>query len=127
MKVQRFEIPERLPGVNEYTKANRANPYKGAKVKKGAEEAIMWAIKASGVRPMRAPVHVHITWVEPNMRRDKDNIIGGQKFVLDALVKAGVLGDDGWKWIGGEKDPGLSYGFMVNPANPRVIVELRQL
>lgn len=127
MKIQKFEIPCTLPGVNEYTKANRANPYKGAKTKREAEEVVMWAAKAAHLKPMRAPVHVNIIWVEPNMRRDKDNISGARKFILDALVKAGVIGDDNWKWIGGEKYSGQSDAFMVNHNNPRVIVELIQL
>lgn len=124
---QRFEIPGTLPSVNDYTNANRRNPYKGARMKKDTEDVIIWSIKAAKVKPMDAPVHVHITFVEPNMRRDKDNIIGSQKFILDALVKAGVLGDDNWKWIGNDDDPGLSYAFMVNPRNSRVVVEISTL
>lgn len=39
-------------------------------------------------------------WVEPHQKRDPDNFIaGGRKPVLDGLVLAGVLPDDGWKHI----------------------------
>lgn len=116
---QIIEIPTRLIGMNEYSNACRANAIKAAKMKKETEEVIMWAIKASKAKPMTAPVRVHIIWVEPNMRRDKDNISTGKKFVLDALVKAGILGNDNWKWI-----EHLSDDWMVNKNNPRVIVEL---
>ena len=33
-------------------------------------------------------------WIEPNRRRDKDNVAFAKKFILDALVKAGKLKDD---------------------------------
>lgn len=124
---QRFEVPGKLPGLNEYTKQNRRNPYIGAAAKRGAQEGIMWAIKAARLKPMKAPVHIHITWVEPDMRRDKDNIRFAAKFVLDALVEMGVIQNDNWKWIGGSEDVGLSDSYRVNAKNPRVIVEITQL
>ena len=116
---QVFEVPGRLPGLNEYTSACRSNPYAGAKLKREATEACMWAAKAAGIRPAAVPVDVHVTWVEPNTRRDKDNIRFGVKFVLDALVRLGVIPDDGWGQVGS-----LSDSYMVNKYNPRVIVAL---
>lgn len=116
---QVFEVPGRLPGLNEYTSACRTNPYAGAKLKREATEACMWAAKAAGVRSVAVPVDVHVTWVEPNTRRDKDNIRFAIKFVLDALVRLGVIPDDGWGQVGS-----LSDSYMVNRSNPRVIVTL---
>ena len=116
---QVFEVPGRLPGLNEYTSACRTNPYAGAKLKREATEACMWAAKAAGVRSVAVPVDVHVTWVEPNTRRDKDNIRFAINFVLDALVRLGVTPDDGWGQVGS-----LSDSYMVNKSNPRVIVAL---
>lgn len=125
---QTFEIPGKLPGMNEMTKQNRKNPYAGAKLKREAQETVMWAAKAARLRKMSAPVHVHITYIEPNMRRDKDNISsGGRKVILDALVKLGIIGNDNWYWIGNKEDSGQSDSFKVNKHNPRVIVEIIQL
>ena len=55
------------------------------------------------------------------MRRDKDNIRFAAKFILDALVEAGVIDNDNWACVGS-----LSDDYLVNKANPRVIVELEE-
>lgn len=124
---QTFEVTGKLPSLNEYTAANRRNPYAGARMKREVEARIGAAIKAAKLEPMRAPVSVHVTWVEPDMRRDKDNIRSAVKFILDALVATGVLGNDNWRWVGGEGACGLSDDYMVNKGNPRVVVELEEL
>ena len=44
--------------------------------------------------------HFHFKWECKDRRRDPDNIAGGgQKMVLDALQKAGVLEGDGWEYV----------------------------
>lgn len=108
--------------MNEYSGACRTNAYKAAKMKREAQDTVLWSVKAHKVRKMSAPVDVHITFIEPNMRRDKDNIATGTKFILDALVEAGVLGNDNWKWI-----RSLSFDFRVNKKDPRIIVELKEV
>ncbi len=118
---QSFEIPGRLDGLNAYTSANRSNAHIGAKMKKANEDAVMWAAKAARLKPMRPPVRATFTWVEKDMRRDKDNIASAKKFVFDALVKLGILGNDNWQWVEGFEDR-----FALNKANPRVIVELEE-
>lgn len=120
---QVFEVPGKLPSLNDYVSACRCNPYKGAKAKKDAQDAVAWAIKAARLKPMRPPVTVGFTWVEPDMRRDKDNISSAKKYVLDALVECGVIPDDNWKCIAGN----LPDQYKVNKANPRVIVELEEV
>lgn len=124
---QTFEVPGRLPGMNDYQSACRTNAYKGAKMKREAEDAVMWGAKAAGIKPMRAPIHIHTTYIEPNMRRDKDNIRTGVKFIQDALVKLGIIGDDGWSWIGGLDDCGLTEDYRINKKNPRIVVELMEI
>lgn len=131
MRIQRFEVPGRLPGLNEYTKACRSNPRAGARMKREAEEAVMWAAKAAGIVPARWPVTLRITWVEANTRRDKDNVRFAAKFVQDALVSLGILPNDGWRQIGGVPEEGEDVGgitdrYMVNAASPRVIVEIEE-
>lgn len=51
-----------------------------------------------------------------------DNIAFAKKFILDALVKKGVLKDDGWKWVKGFTDE-----FFVDKKNPRVEVEMEEV
>ena len=87
-------IPGLLPGLNEYIDAERAvkGKYKAAAMKKQAENVIGFMVKTQlrGVRFDR-PVIIHYRWIEPNRRRDKDNVAFAKKFIQDSLVHAGVL------------------------------------
>lgn len=93
MKHYKLTIPGLLPGLNEYVDAERGakGKYKAAAMKKQAENVIGYMIKTQlrGVRFTR-PVVIHYTWIEPNRRRDKDNIAFAKKFIQDSLVHAGV-------------------------------------
>lgn len=116
-------IPGQLPGLNEYINAERSSKYQGAAMKRQAEHTIIMCIKQQlrGVRFDR-PVHMTYRWIEPNMRRDCDNIAFAKKFIQDALVKAGVLENDGWAQIAGFADL-----FEVDKSRPRVEVEIREV
>ena len=121
--MKRFVIEGRLIGFNEYSQMQRTNAYMGAKKKREDTDRIAWIIRNS-LRKYRAyaPVTVHFRWYEPNRRRDMDNVAGyGHKVILDALVKAGVLHDDGWKYVRGFTD-----SFFVDKNNPRIVVEIEE-
>lgn len=117
----RFTIYGRLDGLNEYTNANRKNPYAGAQMKKKNQKAVMDAILACKDRTsFTEPVYLRFCWIEPNKRRDMDNIAaGGRKAILDALVVMNVLENDGWKNV-----IGFSDRFAVDKDNPRIEVEI---
>lgn len=109
-----LEVPEKLPGLNEYTMACRANRYAAAQLKRETEDAIIYHIH--GARPITRPVTITFTWVERDHRRDLDNIAFGKKFLLDAMVKAGILPDDGQAWVRGFRDElthGKGYGVRL--------------
>ena len=114
-------IPGTLPGLNEYMNAERGNRYQAAKMKRQSEDKIVMCIweQAPGVK-FTGPVHITYTWYEANQRRDKDNIAFAKKFIQDALVKAGVLGNDGWQEI-----VSFSDEFRVDKDNPRVEVVIK--
>ena len=116
---QSFEVPWKLSGLNEYTRACRANRYKRAAMKRTNQDIAALSIRAARLKPYDGPVRVSITWVEPNMRRDPDNIRFAAKFVLDALVEEGVLPNDTQRYV-----KGISDRFLVNRNNPRIIVEI---
>ena len=42
---------------------------------------------AGEILPKYEQVSITITWYEPNEKRDPDNVMAGQKFILDGLVK----------------------------------------
>ena len=100
-----FTIPGTLPGLNEYINAERRNKYAAAKLKKNAEALVLYLIKRLGKWRAKKPVYMIYHWYEPNRRRDMDNISSfGRKVIQDALVRAGVLENDGWAQIEGFKD-----------------------
>lgn len=115
-------IPGTLPGLNDYIDAERSNKYQAAKLKRQTEEMIVMCIweQMPGVE-ISEPVHIEYHWYEPNRRRDKDNIAFAKKFIQDALVKAGVLGNDGWQEIVSFEDK-----FGVDKENPRVEIVIEK-
>lgn len=119
MDRQSFTISGRLAGLNEYTAACRRNRYSGAKLKREQQDIALAAIEAADLVKVRRKVDVSFTWIEPNMRRDHDNVAFAKKFILDALVEAGVLENDDPRHVGNFAD----Y-FLVNRDDPRVIVVL---
>ena len=96
---QEFVIPRRLPGLNEVLNANRANRYKGAKLKKTVDETICWCIQDARLKPVSGPCIVCMTFVEGDRRRDVDNVESAKKFILDALVKTGILQGDSPSYV----------------------------
>lgn len=118
----RFEINRRLMGLNEYTKVNRTNRYAGNQAKQQEQEYIIWGIKKQlGNIKINKPVIGHFTWIEENKRRDLDNICFAKKFILDALVQAGVLADDNRKIVTNFTD---SFEYADKS---KVIVELEEI
>lgn len=103
-----FTIEERLPGLNDYTRACRSHWSKGAEYKRRVEETIIWYIKAAKgggfLRPTSGRIVLHIEWHESDMRRDVDNIVFAKKFILDAMQKAGIIPDDNRKHVAGVFD-----------------------
>lgn len=116
----KFTIPGSLPSLNEYINAERANRFAAASMKKKAEEKITLAIR-SQLKGFKAkePVYIRYTWIDANKRKDHDNVAFAKKFIQDALVRAGVLTNDGWTNICGFEDH-----FACEPSKPRVIVEI---
>lgn len=98
---QLLTIPFRLPGLNEITEANRRNKYAGAKLKRDTEEQIIGCIKRTGLQPIEYPCIVHMTFEEPNKRRDTDNVESAKKMILDALVRSGILKGDSPRYVVG--------------------------
>lgn len=95
-------IPLRLPGLNEYTRENRANKNQGARMKKEYETIIGYYLR--DVPVLRPPVTIDFLWIEENRRRDLDNIAFAKKFILDALVKSKKLKDDNRKVVTAFRD-----------------------
>ena len=102
--MQRFEIPLKLIGLNDYITLNRTNTYKASKIKNEIENDIIICIKAAKIRHIKRPVFIRFTWFEQTSRRDKDNVRFAKKFILDAMQKARVLENDNNDFIAGFQD-----------------------
>lgn len=122
LNINAFTITCKLPSLNDYIKANRSNKYLGAKFKKEVEEVIGWSIRqALASKTLQKPngaVILNIEWHEKTKRRDADNIASAKKFILDALVKTGVLVDDSRKYVKG------FYDRIIDDKKDYVVVEL---
>jgi Holliday junction resolvase RusA-like endonuclease len=117
MRDAHFTIEGRLPSLNEYINAERRNRFAGAKLKKQYTEMVARAAK--DVPHFSNPVGVSILWIEPNRRRDLDNIYFGKKFILDGLVLAGVIENDDQRHV-----ISLSDSIAVDSDNPRIEVTI---
>ena len=98
----KIEIPMKLPSLNDYIKECRANKYGSAKFKKDIERKLMWYMRT--VPYFEKPIKIHFHWVEENRRRDLDNVAFAKKFILDAMVKGGLLKDDNRRFVVGFTD-----------------------
>lgn len=117
-------IPGRLDNLNDYIRAERTSKYKGAEMKADNEMLIFIAIRRClrGVK-IQKPVMMSYRWYEKNSRRDLDNISSfGRKVIQDALVKDGILENDGWNDIKGFTD-----AFYIDKNNPRIEVEIVEI
>ncbi len=117
-------IPGRLDGLNKFIGAERSKSYAGNNMKKRNERIVKKAIcSCLNDAKIENQVFMEYTWYERNKRRDLDNISSfGRKVIQDALVKSGVLQNDGWKEIAGFSDR-----FLVDKGNPRIEVLIREV
>ena len=107
--------------MNEIIAAAKSGHGKGnaySRMKKSVTDVIVWSIIKAKLKPMNQAT-ILCLWKEKTKRKDPDNIIVGKKFILDGLVKAGVLPDDGWKHVIGFADK-----WVIDRDNPGVYVEL---
>lgn len=120
-------IKGKLPNLNDYTKACRAQGKKGylagSQMKRTAESRIKKCIaeQFKGKR-FKSPIMVKFRWYEPNKQRDLDNICFAKKFIFDALVKSETIKGDGWRDVQGFTDE-----FFVDKENPRIEVEIMEV
>lgn len=97
-----LEIRYKFPSLNDYIRACRGNKFGGANMKKSVERDISWDI--AKLKKFDKPVFIDFLWTEKNKRRDYDNVAFAKKFILDAMVKQGILPDDNRKWVVGFSD-----------------------
>ena len=96
----KYAIKEHLITLNEYINAERKNKFLAAKLKK--QNTLICKLYANKLKNKINPnglYDLQITWNVLNNRQDADNIYFAVKFILDGLVGAGILKNDGRKNI----------------------------
>jgi len=112
-------INYRFTSLNDYILAERTNRHVAAKIKR--QETLAAQLAANGKDAWKMyPADVTFYWHCADGRTDPDNISFAQKFILDGLVNAGVLLNDGWKQIGS-----IRHEFIIDKYNEFVVVELK--
>lgn len=112
---QRFFIPGPLPGANDTIRKHHM-VYSRLKSQWGL--TIARCIIVSKLKRM-GYCSILFRWQEPNNKRDDDNVIFAQKFVLDALRDTKIIPDDRRQFI-----KSLSHCVVVDKESPGVWVEL---
>lgn len=97
--MQTLIIKGRLPDANTYINAERSNRYAAAKIKDEWTKIVKGEAKSQKIKEVELPATIFFQWWVKDKKRDKDNIMFGQKFILDGLVEAGILKNDGWNAV----------------------------
>lgn len=123
--MNRFVIYGKLPGLNDYTKANRSNRFMANKMKQDIQKNIcryiVMALRVTLEKVDRYPIGLTIKWYEPNNRRDIDNITFGTKFILDSMVCMGIIENDSRKYV-----DSIEHSVFTDKENPRIEVEINE-
>jgi len=114
-------IPGQLPTLNEIINEAKAHWNNYRVQKENSTDKVAWAAIEAGVPRLNA-VKLDITYYRKNRRNDPDNIAAAKKFILDGLVAAGVLENDGWKQV-----RGWTEAWEVDKKNPRTEIILKEI
>ena len=111
-------INSEFPSLNQIITAAKKSPYAYAEMKNTYTNLVFYnCIKYP---KMLGKVDIKIHWVRKYRNTDPDNICGGgQKFILDGLVKAGIIKDDSMKYINR-----IEHTFAVDKKNPRTEIKI---
>lgn len=119
MRTETFEIQGHLPDMNTMIDAAKCKWGAYRDMKRTHTDRIAWTCKR--IKPFNK-IDITVHWICKDRMKDKDNITAGTKFILDGLVSAGVIKNDGWKEVGA-----ITHGFTVDKKNPRIIVTLKEV
>lgn len=92
-----FNIRTVLPTLNEYVNAERSNRFIAAAMKKEFTETCSKCALQMPKLPEQYRYDIEVFWTLPNAKKDPDNVFFGIKFILDGVVAAGKIKNDGMK------------------------------
>lgn len=114
----RLTILGALPNLNEIISEAKRHFGKYSEMKALYTDMVAYEAKRQKIPKSNRADYV-ITWYLPNKRKNKDNVMAGQKFIFDGLQRAGIITNDGWQQIGN-----VTHRFEVDKDNPRVEVDI---
>ena len=121
-KTDTVVIPGELPDLNQIIAESKNHWGSYSSLKKANTQLVAFCTKQATKRRYKK-IDLDITWYCKNKRKDKDNIMaGGLKMILDGLVVAGVIQNDGWAHIGS-----INNHFEVDKDNPRVEIKITEV
>jgi Holliday junction resolvase RusA-like endonuclease len=94
----KYVIEGDLAKLNEHDNANRVNRFAGAKLKERMTNQVAWQL--NGKPAITEPCYITFYW-RYSSRHDFDNIRFACKYILDGMIKAGVLPNDNQTWVHG--------------------------
>ena len=118
-EVVKVTIPGELPDLNKIINTAKTHWSQYRAMKESNTDLVAWCAK--GQEKIDRADFI-FTWYAKDRRTDPDNLAAGQKFILDGLVKAGVLAGDGWKQV-----RSIYHRFEVDRERPRVEIEIREV
>ena len=123
--MKKLIIPGELPTLNEIIALAKKGkgvyqPYNDVKQKFNTLIVYECKKQLKGIKFAR--IFLNITWYYKNKKQDPDNIAVGQKILLDGMVHAEIIENDGWKQI-----KGFSHNFEVDKENPRVEILISEV
>ncbi|AZO96157.1 RusA family crossover junction endodeoxyribonuclease [Halocella sp. SP3-1] len=112
-------IPGEFPSLNEIIKKAKSHHMAYASMKKENTQLVQMIANRL---PNMERVYLDITYYCKNRRKDPDNIAAAKKFILDGLVAAEVIPNDGWKEIDSWEEK-----FKVDKNNPRIEINIKEV
>ena len=117
MQELRYVIPEIPPSNNQYIGRNMRFEYQNAK--KAWAEKIFYLCRPRPAQPFKKALVCISYYFKDKRRRDPDNYSG--KFILDGLVRSGVIEDDSFSQIT------LQLKGYYDKNNPRTVIYIKEL
>ena len=120
-KTDTFTIPGELPNLNEIIGESKIHWSNYSSLKKANTLAVAHCARQK-IKRKYNKINLEIIWFCKDRRQDKDNIMAGTKFILDGLVSAGIIKNDGWAQVGR-----ISHDWQVDKHNPRIEVTITEV
>jgi len=123
-----FKYKGELPTLNEMISDNKVRYSRsgkkiqtayGKKKNEFTQDIAMQAKHVQKLKPIDVQVDCYFHWVCKDKRKDKDNTSVSGKYIFDGLVKAGILPNDGWNYIGS-----ILHTFSIDKNSPCVTLTM---